>query len=131
MGVGGFVHEFEQFIREVTLKTTTGCTKGDLGHYDTDGFHQATTGDKRPFVVFTKTVVAPESGQSKATAAAKGCITVGKAAGPINEHQYVKPAANGKVTAFVVGSDSWDDCAGKGLKAATSGATTVDIILGE
>lgn len=131
MGVGEIIHEFNQFIREVTLKTTTGCTKGDLGSYDTDGFTQAGATDKKPFVVFRETVVAPDSGQSKALSAVKGCVTVNKAVGAIAELQYVKAGASGKVTAAIMGTDDPDLWVGQTLKAATSGATTVDILLGD
>lgn len=128
--VGEFIHQFDQFVREVTLKTETGCTKGDLGSYDTDGFAQAGEGDQRPFVVFRETVAAPDADQSKATAAVKGCITLNKlAAGAIAELQYVKAAANGKVTGADIDEDTYDLLVARAIKAEASGATTVDVLL--
>jgi hypothetical protein len=128
--VGEFTHEFNQRVREVTLKTTTGCTKGDVGHWDTDGFHQATTSDKKPFVVFRETVVAPTAGQSTAVAATNGCILVNKAAsGALSEGKYVKPGASGVVAAATMGSDTSDTWVGRVIKAVASGATTVEIEL--
>jgi hypothetical protein len=101
MAVGEIVHEFDQFVREVTLKTNTGCTKGDVGAYDTDGFAQAGATSKKPFVVFRETVAAPGSGkQAKAKAVVRGCVTVNKGSNAIAELQLVKVIAAGKVDAY-------------------------------
>jgi hypothetical protein len=143
MGVGEVVLEYGQFQREVTLKTTTGCTKGDVGAYDTDGFAQGGVTSKRPFVVFRETKSAPGSGQSKAKAVLKGAVTVNKSTNAIKEWQLVKIVASGKVDAYTALDapasyaeatmqtelDKIEQVVGRALKAAASGDSTVDILL--
>jgi hypothetical protein len=142
-GVGEIIHEFDQFVREVTLKTTTGCTKGDVLAYDTDGFAQAGATSKKPFVVARETVAAPASGQAKAKVVVRGCVTVNKGTNAIHELQLVKIIAAGKVDAYAVTDapatygeatmqtelDKPEQVVGEALKAAAAGASTVDILL--
>ena len=108
--VAGDVIKTFRFRKEtLTLKTMTGCTKGYVLYYDTDGFNHATQTLVKSdltktwkFYVATATVVAPESGQSIADALAEGVIEISKVVGALKKGQRVGVTATaGKVGALV------------------------------
>lgn len=107
MAPGDTVREFGMLKVRVKLKTTTGCTKGDLLYYDTDGYAPATltivnaslTVDYK-FLVAQETITAPGSGQSYVNALAEGGIEVSKVTGALVVGQLVGASATaGKVQA--------------------------------
>jgi len=107
--VAGDVIKTFRFRKEtLTLKTTTGCTKGYVLYYDTDGFNHATQtlvkadlAKAWKFYVATATVVAPEAGQSTADALAEGVIEISKVVGALKKGQRVGVTSTaGKVGAL-------------------------------
>ena len=107
MASGDPVQGFNYRQTSRTLKTTTGCTKGYVLAYDTDGFAHATqalrtTTRTYPIVVAFETVVAPGSGQSVAKVIEDGVIEIEKVTGAIGKGQLVGLSTTaGKVGAYV------------------------------
>jgi len=108
--VAGDVIKTFRFRKEtLTLKTTTGATKGYVLYYDTDGFSHATQTIVKTdltkawkFYVATETIVAPGSGQSTVDALAEGVIEIAKITGALKKGQRVGVTATaGKVGALV------------------------------
>ena len=99
MAAGDIVQEFGFRKRTVKLKSQTGCTKGDVLAWDTDGYAPAT--GVGPYFVALETVSAPASGQATVEVLEEGVVEVGKVAGAINDGDWVGISSTaGKVTAF-------------------------------
>lgn len=153
MAVGDVLQEFAFRKRKVKLKTTTGCTKGDVLAYDTDGYAPVAyvagasipgTGIG-PYMVALQTVAAPASGQSEVEVLEEGCVEVGKITGvAIPDGAWVVLSTTaGKVTVFTnadVGAAYAEDTiqdaiemiyrtVGRGYGAAASADTSVKIRL--
>ncbi len=150
MAAGDIIKEFDMLVVNLTLKTVTGTTKGDVLAFDTDGYAAAlrTAGPggvgKAPFYVALETVTAPGSGQKTIRALARGAITVKKITGAINQGAKVRVGTTaGQVSAYAAPDapsayaegtvqaelDKIDEVVGTALKAAASGDTTMDILL--
>jgi len=152
MAAGDVIQEFAFRKRKVTLKTTTGCTKGDVLAYDTDGYAPVAyvpgTGIPGtgigPYFVALETVTAPTSGQSEVEVLEEGVVVVNKVTGAIVDGAWVILSTTaGKVTAFSnadVGATYAEDTiqdaiemiyrrVGRAYGAAASGDTTVKIRL--
>jgi len=105
---GDIVHEKQTPLvkRVVKLKTNTGCTKGDVLAWDTDGYvpgdADAGAGNIGPFYVALETVAAPGAGlQAEVGVLEEGAVVVNKVAGVINDGDWVGLSTTaGKVTAF-------------------------------
>ena len=102
---GDVIQEFSHRKRTVKLKTTTGCTKGQVLAYDTDGYApadaDAASANIGPFYVATKTVAAPASGQADAEVLEEGVIILDKVTGAIADGDWVGLSTTpGKVTSF-------------------------------
>jgi hypothetical protein len=145
MAAGDLVRvEGDPWVKEkVTLKTTTGCTKGQVLAYDTDGYSAATIAIRcaaptYPFRVALQTVTAPTAGQSECEVLTRGGVEVNKVSGVlgpvIGKHQKVWISTTaGKVGPMCAFSTAyktdWALEAGEGLAAAAAAATTVKIRL--
>jgi len=152
MAAGDVIQEFAYRKRKVKLKTTTGCTKGDVLAYDTDGYAPVAyvpgTGVPGtgigPYLVALQTVAAPGSGQSEVEVLEEGVVEVNKVTGAIADGAWVVLSTTaGKVTAFTnadVGATYAEDTiqdaiemiyrrVGRAYGAAASGDTTVKIRL--
>ena len=145
MGAGDLVKvEGDPWVKEkVTLKTTTGATKGQVLCYDTDGYAAATIALRcaqptYPFRVALQTVTAPGAGQSQCEVLTRGGVEVNKVAGvvgpTIGKHQKVWISTTaGKVGSMCAFSTAyktdWALEVGEALAAATAAATTVKIRL--
>jgi len=152
MAAGDIIQEFAFRKRKVTLKTTTGCTKGDVLAYDTDGYAPVAyvpgTGVPGtgigPYFVALETVTAPTSGQSEVEVLEEGVVVVNKVTGAIVDGAWaVLSTTAGKVTAFSnadVGATYAEDTiqdaiemiyrrVGRAYGAAASADTTVKIRL--
>ena len=152
MAAGDIIQEFAFRKRKVTLKTTTGCTKGDVPAYDTDGYAPVAyvpgTGVPGtgigPYFVALETVTAPTSGQSEVEVLEEGVVVVNKVTGAIVDGAWaVLSTTAGKVTAFSnadVGATYAEDTiqdaiemiyrrVGRAYGAAASADTTVKIRL--
>jgi len=152
MAAGDVIQEFAYRKRKVKLKTTTGCTKGDVLSYDTDGYAPVAyvpgTGIPGtgigPYFVALQTVAAPASGQSEVEVLEEGVVEVNKVTGAIADGAWVVLSTTaGKVTAFTnadVGATYAEDTiqdaiemiyrrVGRAYGAAASADTTVKIRL--
>ena len=151
MAAGDIIREFGMGRIKVKLKTTTGCTKGQLLYYDTDGYAPATqaivnaslTADYK-FLVALETVTAPASGQSEVHALAEGVVEILKVTGAIVQGQFVgatttagqvgalakpdAPASYAEATAQAE-FDKLQYAAGYAVAAAASGDATVKVRL--
>lgn len=91
----------------ITLKTTTGCTKGDYLCYDTDGWAPATqallAGPLAAMYkkyIATETIAAPGAGHAQASVLAEGVVGISKIAGALVKGQIVGATSTaGKVGA--------------------------------
>jgi hypothetical protein len=107
MASGDPVQGFNYRQTSRTLKTTTGCTKGYVLAYDTDGFAHATQALRTAaptyaIVVAFETVVAPVSGQSTAKVVEDGVIEIEKVSGALVKGQLIGLSTTaGKVGAWV------------------------------
>jgi len=152
MAAGDILQEFAFRKTKATLKTTTGCTKGDVLAYDTDGYAPVAyvpgaaipgTGIG-PYFVGLQTVAAPGAGQSEVEALEEGVVEVNKVAGALAKGAWVVLSTTaGKVGAFTnadVGAAYAEDTiqdaiemiyrrVGRVHKAAAAGDTTVIIRL--
>ena len=119
----------------VTLKDTTGCTKGYVGIYDTDGYSHATQtlADTVPckVVVFAETVVAPISGHATALVTKEGEVVVAKVNDTVfYEGEMVGLSTEaGKVTTLAVASIAKYGI-GYTVAPSDSGDTTVKVRIG-
>jgi len=110
MALGDVFLEFGFKKTKVKLKTTTGCTKGDVLAFDTDGWAPVAyvagaaipgTGIG-PYYVALQTVAAPGSGQSEVEVLEEGVVEVGKVTGALKQGQWVVLSTTAaKVGAFV------------------------------
>jgi hypothetical protein len=112
--VAGDVVKTFRFRKEtITLKTTTGCTKGQLLCYDTDGWAPATqallagplSAMYKKYVAL-ETVAAPGSGQSVAGVLAEGVVGVSKVSGALVKGQRVSATSTAGSVGAKVGPDA-------------------------
>ena len=149
MAIGDVIQEYGYRKGTRTLKTTTGCTKGYVLAYDTDGYSHATQALRTaapayPFVVADETVVGPGSGQSEAKVIEEGVVELPKVTGAIAKGQKVGISTTaGKVTAWTApdAPTAYAEAAmqaeldkllfvvGEAHAAAASGDTTVKVRL--
>jgi len=149
LAIGDMVQGYAYRKGTRTLKTTTGCTKGYVLAYDTDGYSHATQALRTaaptyPFVVADETVTAPGSGQSEADVIEEGVVELAKVTGAIGKDQLVGISTTaGKVTAWTAPDapstygeatvqaelDKFLYVIGRAHAAAASGDTTVKVRL--
>lgn len=106
MAAGDIYKEFGMKVTKYVLKTNTGCVKGDVLAYDTDGWApadaDATSGNKGPFAVALETVTAPGAGkQAVCKVLEEGVVEVNKVTGAIVKGAWVALSTTvGKVKAY-------------------------------
>ncbi|MBS7651493.1 MAG: hypothetical protein QXK96_05875 [Candidatus Bathyarchaeia archaeon] len=106
MAAGDIYKEFGMKVSRYILKTNTGCVKGDVLAYDTDGWApadaDATSGNKGPFAVALETVTAPGAGnQAACKVLEEGVVEVNKVTGAIVKGGWVALSTTpGKVKAY-------------------------------
>jgi hypothetical protein len=105
MAAGDIIQEFGFRKRTVKLKTGTGCAKGDVLAWDTDGYAPADAdaagANIGPFFVALETVVGKEGVQEEVQVLEEGVVEVAKVTGAINDGDWVGLSTTaGKVTAF-------------------------------
>jgi len=118
MALGDVQKEFGFKKGEVTLKTTTGCTKGFLLCYDTDGYAHATRAlystniTYRP-VVALETVTAPGAGQAAAEVLEEGVVDILTSTSVCYEGQWMAISGTaGTVklwSGFTTHASTWND----------------------
>jgi len=111
MVAGDVIKTFKFRKERLTLKTNTGCDKGYVLYYDTDGYAPATqtivkadlTKTWKFYVATDKDVVAPIDGSHAiASVLAEGIIEISKVVGPLKKGQRVGVTSTaGKVGALV------------------------------
>jgi hypothetical protein len=113
LAAGDVVKTFRFRKETMTLKTTTGCTKGQLLCYDTDGWAPATqtllagplSAMYKKYVAL-ETVAAPGTGQSEVSALAEGIVGILKVAGALVKGQRVSASATAGSVGAKVGPDA-------------------------
>jgi hypothetical protein len=113
MAAGDVVKTYRFRKETITLKTTTGCTKGQELCWDTDGYAPATQAllagplaAVRKKYIATDTVVAPGSGQSEASVLAEGVIGILKVAGALVKGQKVGVTSTAGSIGALAGPDA-------------------------
>lgn len=152
MAAGDVVKTWRFRKETITLKTTTGATKGQVLVWDTDGYAPSTqallagplAALYKKYVVIDHDVVAPTSGHAEASVLAEGLVGIQKVSGALVKGQKVGVTS----TAGKVGAQAGPDApatvneanvqtmmdtlqyeVGEVLEDAASGDTFANVIL--
>jgi hypothetical protein len=149
----GDIQKTFRFRKEtITLKTETGCTKGQELCWDTDGYGPATQAllagplaELHKKYVALATVAAPETGQSTVDALGEGVVGISKVSGALVKGQKVGVTSTPGSIGALAGPDAPSTYAeataqaeldklqfevGEVLEDAASGDTFANVILG-